>query len=149
MEVPKSLTYASIVSRETVQITLTIAALNDLEVNTVDVQNAFLAVPCSELIHMTLGSEFGEDQGKTVVFVQALYGLTSAGASFRNHLADCMRHLGYHSFLADPDLWYKPMVCPEDNFMYYSHVLPYVDDCLCIFFTMLSKNYTKFVCSLR
>ena len=132
MEAPKTLTYASVVSRETVQIALTIVALNDLEVKIVDVQNAFLTAPCSELIHMTLGPEFGEDQGKTVVIVQALYGLTSAGASFRNHLADCMHHLGYHSCLADPDFWYKPMVCPEDNLKYYSYVLLYVDDCLCI-----------------
>ena len=97
-----------------------------------DVQNAFLTAPCSESIHMTLGPEFGEDQGKTVVIVRALYGLTSLGASFRNHLTDCMYHLGSHSCLADPDLWYKPMVRPEDNFKYYSCVLLYVDNCLCI-----------------
>ena len=97
-----------------------------------DVQNAFLTVPCSELTHTTLGPEFGEDQGKTVVIVQALYGLTSAGESFSNHLNDCMHYLGYHSCLADPDFWYKPMVSPEDTFKYYSYVLLYVDDCLCI-----------------
>ena len=96
-----------------------------------DVQNVFLTAPCSELIHMTLGPEFGEDQGKTAVIVQALYGLTSVGASFRNHLTNCMCHLGYHPCLADPDFWYEPMVCPEDNFNY-SFVLLYVDDCLCI-----------------
>ena len=88
-----------------------------------DVQNAFLTASCSELIHMTLGLEFGEDQGKAAVIVRALYGLTSAGASFRNHLADCMRHLGYHSCLAEPDLGHKPMARPEDNFKYYSYVL--------------------------
>ena len=59
----------------------------------VDVQKTSLTVPCSESIHMTLGPEFGEDQGKTAVTVHALYGLTSAGASFRNHLADCMCHV--------------------------------------------------------
>ena len=131
-EAPKPLTYASIVSRERVQIALTIAALNDLENKTADVQNAFLTAPCSESIHTTLGQEFGEDQEKTAVIVHALYGLTSAGASFRNHLTDCMHHLGYHSCLADPDLWYKPMVSPDDNFKYYSYVPLYVDDCLCI-----------------
>ena len=131
-EAPKTLTYASVISRETVRITLTIAALNDLEVKTAGVQNAFLTAPCSESIHMTLGPEFGEDQGKTAVIVCTLYGLTSAEASFRNHLAECMCHLGYHSCLADPDLWYKPMVCPEDNFKYYSYALLYVDDCPCI-----------------
>ena len=81
---------------------------------------------------MTLGPEFGEDQGKTAVIVHALYGLTSAAASFRNHLTVCMCNLGYHSCLADPDLWYKPMVHPEDNFKYYAYVLLYVDNCLCI-----------------
>ena len=115
-EAPKTLTYASVISRETVRIMLAIAALNDLEVKMADVQNDFLTALCSESIHMTLGSDFGEDQGKTAVIVRALYGLTSAGANFRNHLADCMCHLGYHSCLADLDLWYNPMVCPEDNF---------------------------------
>ena len=86
MEAVNTLTYASIVSRETVRIVLTIAALNDLEVKTADVQNTILTAPCSELIHMTLGSEFGEDQGKTVVLVRALYGVTSVGESFRDQL---------------------------------------------------------------
>ena len=36
------------------------------------------------------------------------------------------------SCLADPDLWYKPEVRKEDNYKYYSYVLLYVDDCLCI-----------------
>ena len=63
MEAPKPLTYASIISRETVQITPTIAALNDLEVKMADIQNAFLTAPCSESIHTTHGPEFAEDQG--------------------------------------------------------------------------------------
>ena len=132
METPKTLSYASIVSRETVQIALTVAALNDLEVKTSDVQNAYLTVLCAEVIHTTLGTEFGEDEGKTAIIVRALYGLASPGASFRNHLADCMRHLGYTSCLADPDLWYRPMVRPEDNYNYYSYVLLYVYNCSCV-----------------
>ena len=132
METPKTLIYASVVSRETVWIALTVAALNDLEVKTSDVQNAYLTAPCAKAIHTTLGAEFGKDEGRTAIIVQALYGLPSAGASFRNHLADCMWHLGYTSCLVDPDLWYKPMVRPEDNYNYYSYVLLYVDDCLCI-----------------
>ena len=131
-ETLKTLTYASVMSQEMVWITLTVAALNDLEVKTSDVQNAYLTAPCDEVIHTTLGTEFIEDEGKTAIIVQALYGLASAGASFRNHLADCMRHLGYTSCLADPDLWYRPMVRPEDNSNYYSYILLYMDDCLCI-----------------
>ena len=88
-----------------------------------DVQNAYLTAPCAEVFHTTLGAEFGEDAGKTAIIVQALCSLASAGASFRNHLADCMQHLGYTSCLTDPDLWYRPMVRPEDNYNYYSYVL--------------------------
>ena len=119
-------------SQETVRIALTVVTLNNLEVKTSDVQNAYLTAPCAEVIHTTLGAIFGEDEGKTTIIIRALHGLASAGASFRDHLADCMRHLGYTSCLADPDLWYRPMVRPEGNNNYYSYVLLYVDDCLCI-----------------
>ena len=114
VETPKSLTYASMVSRESVRIALTLAALNDLEVKTSDIQNAYLTASCSEKVHTTLGTEFGENKRKTAIIVRALYGLASSGASFRNHLADCMHHLGYKSCLADPD--YKPDVRDEDRF---------------------------------
>ena len=107
-------------------------ALNDLEVKTSDIQNAYLTAPCSENVHTTLGTEFGENIGQTAIIVRALYGLASSGASFRNHLEDYMNHLGYKSCLADPDLWYRPEVREEDKFKYYSYVLLYVDDCLCI-----------------
>ena len=115
------------VSKEPVRIALTLAPLNDLEVKTSDIQNAYLTAPCSEKVHTTLGTKLGENKGKTAVIVRALYGLSSSGASFRNHLADCMCHLGY-----DPDLWYKPEVRKENNYKYYLYVLLYVDDYLCI-----------------
>ena len=131
-DAPAVLTYSSVVSRESVRIALTIAALNDLEVKGSDVQNAYLTAPCEEKIWTTLGPEFGEDQGKVALIVRALYGLKSAGASFNRHISDCMRQLGYESCRADPDLWIKPMVRPDDGTKYYAYILLYVDDCLCI-----------------
>ena len=131
-EPPASITYASVVSRETVRIALTIAALNDLDVKMADIQNAYIKAPVSEKVYTILGEEWGPDAGKTAVIVRSLYGLKSSGASFRNHLADCMRHLGYTPCAADPDLWLKPMVRPSDGLEYYSYVLCYVDDVLAI-----------------
>ena len=119
-------------SQESVRIALTLAASNGLEVKTTDIQNAYLTAPCSEKVHTTLGTKFGENKHKTAIIVRALYGLASSGASFRNHVADCMYHLGYKSCLADPDLWNKPDVREEDKYEYYLYVLLYVDDCLCI-----------------
>ena len=42
-----------------------------------------------------------------------------------------MRTLGYESNLADPDLWMKAET-RSDGTRYYSYILLYVDDCLCI-----------------
>lgn len=127
-----TVTYASVVSRESVRIALTLAALNDLEVKTADIENAYLTAPIGEKIWCRLGPEFGDDAGKKAVVVRALYGLKSAGASFRNHLADCMRHLGYESCKADHDIWFKAETRPEDGYQYYSYCLLYVDDILMI-----------------
>ena len=130
-DVPPTLTYASVVSRDTVRIALTMAALNDLSVKTADIQNAYIKAPCTEKVYTTLGEEFGEDAGKEAIIVRALYGLKSSGAAFRNHLAECMRHLGYMPCEADPDLWMKP-AARSDGFEYWEYVLLYVDDVLAI-----------------
>ena len=130
-EAPATVTYASVVSRESVRIALLLAALNDVEVKTADIENAYITAPCSEKIYTTLGPEFGSEAGKKAFVDRALYGLKSAGASFRNHLADCMRHMGFKPCLADPDLWMK--ACEkEDGTEYWAYVLLYVDDVMVI-----------------
>ena len=60
-EAPATLIYASVVSRESVRIALTLAALNDLEVKTADIKNVYLTAPVSELIWTILGPEFDLD----------------------------------------------------------------------------------------
>jgi hypothetical protein len=47
-EAPATITYASVVSRETVRLALTIAALNNLEVKVGDVLNAYITAPVKE-----------------------------------------------------------------------------------------------------
>ena len=44
---PLTLTYVSVVSRESFHIALTIAALNDLEVKTYEIHNSYLTASCS------------------------------------------------------------------------------------------------------
>ena len=65
---PATITYAIVVSRESVCIALTLAALNDLEVKTSDNQNAFLAVPAAEKISTICGPEFGPDARKQAIW---------------------------------------------------------------------------------
>ena len=131
-DAPLVMIYMSVVSYDTVQIALTIAALNDLEVKASDIQNAYLTVPCEEKIWTTLGPKFGPEQGKMAVIVRALYGLKSAGGTFSRHISDCMRFLDYKPCKGDRDLWYKPMVRPDDGYKYYAYMLLYVDDALAI-----------------
>ena len=47
---PSSLTYSSVVSRDSVRIALMIAALNGLSTLACDIQNAYLTAPCRENI---------------------------------------------------------------------------------------------------
>jgi hypothetical protein len=72
LETPSVVTYSSVVSSETVRIALTIAALNDLEVKTSGIQNAYLTAPCAERCYTTLGPEFGVDKGKKAIIECAL-----------------------------------------------------------------------------
>jgi hypothetical protein len=63
--------------------------------------------------------------------VRALYGLKSAGALFRNHLASCLGHLGFTLSRGDPDVWYRP--AQKSNVEeYYEYWLMYTDNILAI-----------------
>ncbi|KAL7479383.1 hypothetical protein ACHAW6_005115 [Cyclotella cf. meneghiniana] len=60
---PATLTNASIVSRETLCIALLVAVLNDVDIWTDDVLNAYITVPCCKKFWTTHGKEFGDDCG--------------------------------------------------------------------------------------
>ena len=130
---PATMTYASVVSCETVRIALNIAALNDLEVKMGNSMNAYITAPVTEEIWTVLGPEFGPElEGKKAIIIRSLYGLKFSGTAFRNHLAGYMYHLGFKPCLVDPDLWMKTETRPEDGFEYYAYVLLYVDDVLVV-----------------
>ena len=132
MPEPSISPYAGAVSRDTVQIAFTYAALNDLDICASDIKNAYLQASNSEKYYIICGPEFGtENIGKVTIVVQALYGGKVAGANFCNHLRDCMEHLGYESCLADPDLWMKVGV-KDNNDRYWHYILLYVDNMLSI-----------------
>ena len=129
---PPTITYDSVVSRETVRLALTISALNGLQVEAAYIMNAYVTAPITANIWRELCPEFGADTGKKAFIVCALYGWKISGAALRNHFADCMRHMGYKSCKADTDLWFNPEVILSDGFDYYSCILRYVDNILCI-----------------
>jgi len=129
--VPASICYSSVVSRESVRLSLLVAALNDVEILSCDIQNAYLTAPCKEKIYCRAGSEFGSEAGKIMIVKMALYGLKSSSAAFRSKLAGVICDLGYRPSKADPDVYLKPAVKP-DGFRYYAMILVYSDDILSI-----------------
>ena len=61
--------------------------------------------PCSKKYYTFCVPEFGSEFiGKMSIIVRANYGLNYSGADLRNHLHDCMEHLGYESCKADLDV---------------------------------------------
>jgi Reverse transcriptase (RNA-dependent DNA polymerase) len=130
---PTSQMYASVVSRDSVRIAFLIAALNDLDILSADVQGAYLNAPCKEHVHTICGDEFGREyKGRYAVIVKALFGgLKTSAFAWRSHLAETLHDLGYSSCLADYDMWMRPNTKPS-GFKYYEYVLVYTDDILSI-----------------
>jgi hypothetical protein len=79
---PATITYASVVSRETVRLALTIASLNDLKVEVGDALHTYITAPVKKKVWTILGPKFGYDAGRSAIIVCALYRLKSAGAAF-------------------------------------------------------------------
>ena len=136
---PETSSYAGVVSRESIRILLTNAALLGIDVMAADIRNAYLQAPTTEKHFIICGSEFGlEHVGKRALIVRALYGGKVAGRDFWHHLRSCMKDvLGFQSCLADPDVWMREAK-RADGTMYYEYVLLYVDDCL-----VISENAEK------
>jgi hypothetical protein len=130
-EAPTSMTYSSVLSRESVRLAFLIAALNDIDIISCDLENAYLNAKCQEKVWFEGGLECGEDKGKVLIVVRALYGLKSAGASWRAALAKVLAGLGFESTKANPDVWIRKAVHP-DGFQYYEMLFVFVDDILAL-----------------
>ena len=89
---PSSITYSTVVGRESVRIAFLVAALNNLNVLAGDIQNAYLNAPTTEKLYFTAGPEWKADCGRPVVIVRALYGLKSSALAWQNHLADILNN---------------------------------------------------------
>ena len=84
---PTTSNYAGVVSRESVRIAFTYAAMMGLPVMAGDIRNAYLQAPTSEKHYIVCGPEFGiENAGKRALIKRAIYGGRVAGRDFWLHL---------------------------------------------------------------
>jgi Reverse transcriptase (RNA-dependent DNA polymerase) len=130
-ETASSLTYSSVVSRDSVCIALLIAALNGLDLKACDIQNEYLTSDCRKKIYTIAGAEFGSEKGSIFIVKKALYGLKSSGAAFRSLLSETLQAMGYTSTRADLEVYIRKSV-KDDGSQYYKMVLCYVDDILVV-----------------
>ena len=79
---PLGTNYAGVVSRDSVRIAFTLAAMNGLDNCVADIQNAYIQAPTSEKHYVVCGPEFGEHKGKKALIRRALYGGKSAGRDY-------------------------------------------------------------------
>ena len=130
---PDTSSYVGVVSRESIRIFLTHAALHGVPVMAADVQNAYLQAPTSEKNFVICGPEFGiENIGKKVIITRSLYGGKVAGRNFWHHLQSCMKFPRFEYSQADPDVWMRESFQKDGSTKYYEYVLLYTNDCLVI-----------------
>ena len=72
---PLSMTYASVVSCDSVRLDFLIVLLNDLDTLAGDIQNSYLNAPTKEKTFFYAGDEWKSDQGKVVIIVRDPHGL--------------------------------------------------------------------------
>ncbi len=65
-QAPATITYASVVSHETMRLALTFASLNDLEFKVGNVLNAYITALVKEKVWTILGPKFGHDLAKVL-----------------------------------------------------------------------------------
>lgn len=130
---PSTMTYASVVSRESVRIAFLIAAMNGLDILAGDIGNAYLNAETEEKIWYRAGKEWGaQTEGCVCVIKRALYGLKSSANRWRAHISSTLKNKMHFDFsLADNDVWMKEDI-KIDGKRYYSYILIYTDDILII-----------------
>ena len=72
-QVSLSLSYSSVVSRDSVRIMFLVAVLKNLDIKMCDIGNAYLNAETRERLWFTAGQEWGSRAGYEVIIVRALY----------------------------------------------------------------------------
>ena len=89
-ETPSTLTNASVVSRDLVQIVLNIADINGLDILSCDIQNYYFPAECQDKIQTHDDPEFESEAGTIMIVRMAPYGLKSSGTEFYAHLPETL-----------------------------------------------------------
>jgi hypothetical protein len=102
------------VARDSIQLAFLIEAVNDLQIVTTGIGNAYLNATTKENVHTIFGAEFGKRViGRTVVIHKALYGLKTSGAAWHSMFEVTLADLQFKSSLLHPDVWLREATKPS------------------------------------
>ena len=121
-EIPLDSVYSGVVSLRGLRLLVFLAELNDLDLWTTDIGNAYLEAETQEKVYIIAGPEFGDLEGHTLIIFKALYGLRTSGLRWHERFADCLQDMGFQPCKAEPDIWMRR------NGNLYEYIGVYVDD---------------------
>ena len=103
--------YASTMKYVSARILMTIAAVNNLEVMTWDIGNAYLNAKTEEKFYTRAGPEFGAvglmTEGTLLEVIKALYRLSTSGNKWHAHLLHTLRETSFNLTRFEPDVWIR------------------------------------------
>jgi hypothetical protein len=97
--------YAGTVMTESVRLLLAIAAAEDMELESADVNSAFLygEIPDTQSIYMKRPSGLTDvDMPPVVRLLKSIYGLPMASAKFWEHSDQTLKRMGFNPTISDP-----------------------------------------------
>jgi hypothetical protein len=116
--------YSSTVKGISVNLLHVIAHKAKLEQLCGDVSLTFVNTYTLEKVYAITGPEFGEQEGKPIVILKALYGLCMSSERWHSHFADTLRTLGFKQTRFDNNVWSKLNDAGTD----YDYTCTHVDD---------------------
>ena len=129
--VPKHTSYTSVVSRESVRICFTLAALNYQDILSDDVSNTYLNAKRLETCNIEVKNSylFGPSAiGRTAQIVRALYGIKSSGNAWKIHLSNILEcQLVFKQCYVNNDVWMRPSRNKKGDKVH-NYICIYVDD---------------------
>ena len=142
---PLYMTYAIMISRDSVLLDFLITVLNDIGILVGKIQNAYLNAPTKEKVFFYGGDEWKSDQVKVfVVVLRFLYGLKYCALAYRNYLSEVLGNsIMLQWSLYDTKIWFKAATDESGN-KYYTYILFYVDD-----FIIVYKDPRKYMAMLE
>jgi len=100
-EVDYENTFASIIKFDTLRVFLAIAAMKDLELHQVDVNNAFTESFLKEIIYMFSSSEMKVKSDCVLRVLRSLYDLKQAARDWHDRCVTALSELGFAQCAAD------------------------------------------------